>query len=209
MVPERTNVDIALIGREPRRKPEMARIVLTRPSRQGWPMLYDLTVTQSIRMLQNLSHCLDKAVTFAEAKKLDAEALPLARLAPDQFHLLRQVQVACDTAKTGAARLTAQEPPTHADDERTLADAKARIEKVIAYLQTFKPEHFVGAEERHITTPRWAGKYLSGKEFALMHLVPNVYFHVATAYAILRHNGVDVGKKDYLGVMPFKEPKAS
>jgi len=172
-------------------------------------MLYDLTVTQFIRMLQNLSQCLDKAAVFAEGKKIDGEVLLLSRLAPDQFHLLRQVQIACDTAKAGAARLAGKEPPAHADDEKTLADAKARIEKVISYLQGFKAEDFEGAEERHITQPRWAGKYLSGGEFALMHLVPNVYFHVATAYAILRHNGVDVGKKDYLGAMPFKEPAAS
>jgi hypothetical protein len=172
-------------------------------------MLYDLTVTQPIRMLQNLSRCLDKASAFAETKKFDVEVLLQSRLAPDQFHLLRQIQVACDTAKTGVARLTGQEPPAHADDEKTLGEAKARIDKVVSYLQTFKPEHFAGAEERHITQPRWAGKYLNGKEFALMHLVPNVYFHVATAYAILRQNGVDVGKKDYLGVMPFKEPAAS
>jgi hypothetical protein len=171
-------------------------------------MLYDLTVTQSIRMLQNLDRCLDKASAFAEAKKFEADVLLGSRLAPDQFNLLRQVQVACDTAKAGVARLTGQEPPAHPDDEKTMADAKARIAKVIAYLQTFKPEHFAGAEERHITQPRWAGKYLNGKEFALMHLVPNVYFHVATSYAILRHNGVDVGKKDYLGAMPYKEPAA-
>lgn len=172
-------------------------------------MLYDLTVTQSIRMLQNLSHCFDKAAVFAETKKIDGEVLLHSRLAPDQFNLLRQVQIACDTAKAGAARLTGKEPPAHADDEKTVADAKARIEKVVAYLQSFKAQDFEGAEERHITQPRWAGKYLSGKEFALMHLIPNVYFHVATAYAILRHNGVDVGKKDYLGAMPFKEPAAS
>ncbi len=170
-------------------------------------MLYDLTITQFVHMLQNLSVCLDKAAAFAETKKIPGEVLLGSRLAPDQFNLLRQIQIACDTAKAGAARLTGQEPPAHPDDEKTLADAKARIEKVTAYLQTFTAKDFAGAEERHITQPRWAGKYLSGKEFALMHMIPNLYFHIATAYAILRHNGVDVGKKDYLGAMPYKEPK--
>ena len=83
--------------------------------------------------------------------------------------------------------------------------AKARIEKVIAYLQTFSAKDFAGAAERHVSQPRWAGKYLTGHEFAVQHMIPNFYFHVTTAYAILRANGVDLGKKDYLGAMPFKE----
>lgn len=171
-------------------------------------MLYELTITQFTRMLKNLNQCLDKAAAFADAKKIDSEVLLSSRLAPDQFNLMRQIQIACDTAKVGAARLTGKEPPSHPDDERTLADAKARIEKVVSYLQTFSAKDFAEAEERHISQPRWGGKYLTGKEFALMHLTPNLYFHITTAYAILRHNGVDVGKKDYLGVMPFREPQA-
>ncbi len=170
-------------------------------------MLYDLTVTQFSRMLQNLSQCLDKASAFADTKKITGEVLLNSRLAPDQFNLLRQIQIACDTAKAGVARLTGQEPPAHPDDEQTIADAKARIDKVVAYLQTFTAKDFAGAEEREITQPRWAGKYLLGREFAMLHMIPNLYFHVTTAYAILRHNGVEVGKKDYLGAMPFREPK--
>jgi len=172
-------------------------------------VLYDLTIVQFTRMLQNLSQCLDKAAAFADAKKIDGAVLLGSRLAPDQFALLRQIQIACDTAKTGAARLTGKEPPAHADDEKTLADAKQRIDKVVDYLKTFSATDFAGAEERSITQPRWAGKYLTGREFALMHMIPNMYFHVTTAYAILRHNGVDLGKKDYLGAMPFREPAAS
>lgn len=171
-------------------------------------MLHDLTIVQFTRMLQNLNQCLDKAAAFADTKKIDGAVLLGSRLAPDQFALMRQIQIACDTAKAGVARLTDKEPPAHPDDEKTLAEAKQRIDKVIAYLQTFSPADFAGAEERQITQPRWAGKYLTGREFALMHMLPNMYFHVTTAYAILRHNGVDLGKKDYLGTMPFKGPAA-
>jgi hypothetical protein len=172
-------------------------------------MLYDLTITQPAKMLQNLSRCLDKAAAFSDAKKLDGTALLHARLAPDQFHFTRQIQIACDTAKVGVARLTGKEPPVHADDEQTLAALQARIASVVAYLQSYTPADFAGAEERRVSQPRWAGKSLSGKEFALQHMLPNLYFHVATAYSILRHNGVALGKKDYLGDMPFQEPTAS
>jgi len=169
-------------------------------------MLHDITIHQFTKTLQNLSHCLDKAAGFADAKKFDASVLLASRLAPDQFNLLRQIQIACDTAKSGAARLTGKEAPAHEDNEKTVADLKARIEKVATYLKTYTAKDFVGAEARHITQPRWAGKYLTGSEFALQHMLPNFYFHVTTAYAILRHNGVELGKKDYLGDMPFKEP---
>jgi len=171
-------------------------------------MLHALTITQFTKMLQNLSACLDKAAGFADAKKFDAEVLLHSRLAPDQFHLLRQIQIACDTAEGCAARLTGKDAPAHEGTEKTLADAKARIEKVIAQLQTYSEKDFAGAEGRRVSQPRWAGKYLTGSEFALQHVIPNFFFHVTTAYAILRHNGVELGKKDYLGPMPFKEPQA-
>ena len=171
-------------------------------------MLHDITITQFTKTLQNLAQCLDKAAAFSDAKKLEPHVLLQSRLAPDQFALLRQIQIACDTAKTGVARLTGKEAPTHADDEKTLADAQARIAKVIAYLSEFSAKDFAGAEQRHVSQPRWAGKYLTGYEFALQHLIPNFFFHVTTAYAILRHNGVDLGKKDYLGPMPYKDPEA-
>jgi hypothetical protein len=169
-------------------------------------MLYDITVTQFTKMLHNLSGCLDKAAVFAEAKKLDSSTLLVSRLAPDQFNLLRQVQIACDTAKTGVSRLTGKEAPTHEDNEKTLADAKARIAKVLSYLETVSAKDFAEAEARHVSQPRWAGKYLTGQEFALQHMIPNFFFHVTTAYAIMRSDGIELGKKDYLGPMPFKEP---
>ncbi len=169
-------------------------------------MLYDLTITQLSKTLQNLSACLDKAAAFAESRKLDSAVMLGSRLAPDQFNLLRQVQIACDTAKNGVARLTGKEAPAHEDTEKTMADAKARIGKVIAYLETFSAKDFAEAETRRISQPRWAGKYLTGHEFALQHMIPNFFFHVTTAYSIMRADGVELGKKDYLGPMPFKEP---
>jgi len=168
-------------------------------------MFYEITITQFSKMLGNLSAILDKAASFAEAKKIDTEVLISSRLAPDQFNLIRQVQIACDTAKMCASRLTGKEAPVHEDCEKTLLELKARIESVQTYLQTFSPKDFNGAEERKISQPRWEGKYLTGTEFAIQHAIPNLYFHVTTAYSILRHNGVEVGKKNYLGEMPFKK----
>lgn len=170
-------------------------------------MIYQIVVRQFSKMLGNLLLILDKAAVHAEAKKFDMDVLLQARLAPDQFNLIRQAQVACDTAKLGAARLADKEKnaPSHPDTEQTLAEVRARIQSVIDYLGTFSEADFAGAEERRITQPRWNGKSLSGEEFLLQHAIPNLYFHVTTVYAILRHNGVDVGKKDYLGELPFRD----
>jgi hypothetical protein len=168
-------------------------------------MFYEITVTQFTKMLNNLSVILDKAVPFAEAKKFDLDVLLNGRLAPDQFNLIRQVQIACDTAKVGASRLTGKDAPNHPDTEKTLPELKARIESTIAYLQTFTANDYVEAASRKISQPRWEGQWVTGEEFAIQHMMPNFYFHITTAYAILRHNGVDVGKKDYLGKMPYKK----
>lgn len=167
-------------------------------------MLYEITVTQYSKMLDNLSRILDKAAQYAETKKFNVEVLLNSRLAPDQFNLIRQVQIACDTAKFGAARVCGKEAPSHPDTETTLAELQARIKTTQDYLASFKLEDFVGAEARHVSQPRWEGKYLTGSEFVIQHSLPNIYFHITTAYSILRHNGVDVGKKDFLGNMPLK-----
>jgi len=169
-------------------------------------MLHDLTVVQFCKMLGNLGAILDKGAAFAEAKKIDVEVLLNSRLAPDQFNLIRQVQIACDTAKLGVARLAgkADEAPKHDDHETTLAELQERIKSVVGYLKDVTPEDLASAPTRRISQPRWEGKYLTGEEFATQHAIPNLYFHVTTAYAILRHNGVDVGKKDYLGALPYK-----
>jgi hypothetical protein len=169
-------------------------------------MLYDITVVQFSKMLKNLSAILEAGAGFAESKKVDFGVLLDSRLAPDQFNLMRQVQIACDTAKLAVARLAGKEAaaPKHADTESTLLELQKRIESVEEYLASFSPQDLADAETRKISQPRWEGKYLTGREFAIQHAIPNFYFHVTTAYSILRHNGVDVGKKSYLGPMPYK-----
>ena len=170
-------------------------------------MIHAIVVTQFTKMLNNLVAILGEAEKFAAEKKFEVGVLLQSRLSPDQFSLVQQTRTACDTAKLGAARLAGRDKdaPVHADTEQTLAEIKARIESVVAYLQGFKPDAFAAAAERRITQPRWAGKTLSGQEFLVQHVIPNFYFHVATAYAILRHNGVGIGKKNYLGEMPYRD----
>jgi hypothetical protein len=168
-------------------------------------MLYETTMPQFTKMLRNLDAILLKGQAQAEAKKYDMSVLLHSRLAPDQFNLLRQVQIATDLAKVGVSRLTGKEAPKHEDNETTLPELRKRIQDVIGYLSSITAKDFEGVEEKRITTPRWEGKTLSGFEFTVQHMIPNVYFHVTTAYSILRHNGVDVGKKDFLGEMPYKK----
>ncbi len=169
-------------------------------------MIFELTVPQFIKTLKNLNAFLDKASAYADHKKFDMDVLLNARLAPDQFNFIRQVQITCDTAKLAASRLTGKTAPTHEDNEKTLTEVRARIQSVISYLETFKPEDFTNAHQAVISQPRWEGKTLTGSDYVIHHVIPNFYFHTTTAYAILRHNGVDLGKKDYLGAMPYKMP---
>lgn len=166
-------------------------------------MLYQHTVQQFVKMLNNLDAMLDKAVAVAETRRFDVANLLNARLAPDQFNFIRQVQIACDNAKYSVSRLTGKEAPVHEDNEKTVAEIKARIASVIGYLSTIRPEDFNGFEERQITMIWWNGKQMSGSDYAVQYVVPNFYFHLVTAYAILRHNGVDLGKADYLGELPL------
>jgi hypothetical protein len=168
-------------------------------------MLYDLTVPQFTKMLRNLDTLLAKGLAYSETKKFEVGVLLQSRLAPDQFNLLRQVQIATDTMKMGLARLTGKDAPKHEDKETTLEELRVRLQEVIGYMGSITAKDLQGAEEKRITTPRWEGKTLSGYEFAVQHMIPNAYFHITTAYSILRHNGVDIGKKDYLGELPFKK----
>ena len=168
-------------------------------------MLFDMTVPQFIKMLHNLDLILDKGAQLATDKKFEVDVLLNSRLTPNQFNLIKQVQIACDTAKLCAARLSGKEAPSHNDSEKTLPELKTRIAETISFLKTITPADFKGAETKHISQPRWEGKYLTGEEYVIHHAVPNIYFHVTTAYSILRHNGVEVGKKDYLGELPFKK----
>jgi hypothetical protein len=165
--------------------------------------LFNQTISQFSKVLTNLSHCLDKAAEFAAHKKFKSEILLSARLVPDQFALVRQVQIACDNAKFAAARLTGKEAPSHPDTEQTIDELKARIQSVVGYLATFTPDDFAGSAERRVGLVYWGGKTLSGEEYVEQYLVPNFYFHAVTAYAIMRHNGVDLGKMDFLGSLPL------
>jgi hypothetical protein len=151
-------------------------------------------------MLTNLDNVLKKAEADCETRKIDPSVLVSARLAPDMFPLVRQVQIMTDQAKGGASRLAGLEPPKWPDEEKTFADLHARLAKAIAYLNTFKPAQFDGAETRKIELkfPNASFSFI-GKDYLLTNLLPNFYFHYTTAYAILRHNGVQVGKGDYLG----------
>lgn len=167
-------------------------------------MVYELLVPQYIRVLKNLNSMMGKAAGYADSKKFEIDVLAQSRLAPDQFPFYRQVQIVCDTAKLSASRLTGKDAPVHDDKETSWTQLKKRVEDVIGYLESFKAKDFEGAETRKITQPRWEGKWLTGYEYTIHHAIPNFYFHVTTAYSILRHNGVDVGKKDYLGELPYK-----
>jgi uncharacterized protein len=161
-------------------------------------------VPQFSRMLNNLSGILDKAQTYAEQKKFDVGNLLTARLAPDQFNFIWQVQATCDMATGYAAKLTGKAVPTSDHKDATLADLKQRIQNTLQFLATIKPEDFKGWEDRQILNPRREGKFLPAVEFAMHQAIPNFYFHMTTLYSILRNNGVDVGKKDYLGELGYR-----
>jgi hypothetical protein len=162
--------------------------------------MYQVSVPVFTRMLNNLAAVLDRGAAYAEAKKIEPLVLINARLYPDMLPLVKQVQIASDGAKGAVARLAGQEPPKYEDAETTFADLKARIQKTIAYLNTFKPEQIDGSEEKTITLQiRGNAVPFQGLAYLLNHATPNFYFHITTAYDILRHNGVEIGKADYLG----------
>lgn len=165
--------------------------------------LYDATVPVFTKLLRHVESWLDKAVAYAEQKKFDPEILLQARLAPDQYPLLRQIQAACDQAKFGAAKLAGKEPPPHPDTEKTLPEIRARLRSVGEYIATLRREDFAGAEERPCSHKWMQGKALRGGDYLDHVALPNLHFHLTTAYAILRHNGVPLGKDDYLGEVPF------
>ncbi len=162
--------------------------------------MYQASVPRFVNILGNLSNILDKAQAHADAKKLDAAALTAYRLFPDMLPMSKQVQIACDTAKGVASRLAGVEIPVYEDNEKTLADLKARIAKTVAFLQTMTPGQIDGSEEKEIVIKRGDKETrYNGMQFLLGHALPNFYFHVTTTYNILRHNGIEIGKRDYLG----------
>ena len=162
--------------------------------------MHDQLVGVFSEMLANLDKVLTKAETDCETRKIDPEVYLHGRLAPDMLPLVRQVQIMSDQAKNGASRLAGLEPPKWADDEKTFADLHARVHKTIAHLKAFQPGQFDGAETRAIELkfPNATVNFV-GEDYFLKFVVPNFYFHYTTAYAILRHNGVQIGKRDFLG----------
>jgi hypothetical protein len=163
-------------------------------------LMYALSAPVFVRMLRNLESVLDKGAAHAAARKIDPAVLVGARLFPDMFPLATQVRVASDFAKGAVARLTGNEPPKYEDNEATFEELKARIAKTVAYVESFKPEQFEGAEARTVTMKmRGEDKTFDGVIYLSNIVLPNFYFHVTTAYDILRHNGVELGKRDFIG----------
>jgi hypothetical protein len=162
--------------------------------------MYQASIPQLTKMLNNLSSILKKGEEFAKAKKVDGAVLVADRLAPDMFPLAKQVQIACDQVKNGMARLAGVEPPKFDDKEATFAELQERIAKTLAFANTIKPAQVDGSEAKEIkfSIGEWKFEFV-GEQYLLTWIIPNFYFHVSTAYDILRHNGVEIGKSDYLG----------
>jgi len=164
--------------------------------------MYQASIPAFVQMLNSLSAILDKAEAFAAERKIDPAVLLGYRLAPDMFPLTRQVQIAADQAKGCCARLAGVEIPTYADDETTFADLKARIARTIEFVQSFKPGDIDGSEDRDISLTAGSRELrFNGQQYLVSFVLPNFYFHVTTAYAILRHCGLPIGKRDFLGAM--------
>lgn len=165
--------------------------------------MYQTSVPAFQKHLEALDAILDKAAVYAETKKIDPNVLLTARLYPDMFALARQVQLACDFAKAAAARLAGLPVPSHPDTETTIAELKARIAKTLAFLETVRPEQLEGSEEREIRytvgpAGRTEERVFAGRDYLLHAALPNFYFHCTVAYAILRHNGLEIGKRDFM-----------
>ncbi len=166
---------------------------------------YYAHVVQMTKMVKQLDHWLDKAAAHATAKKFEPMVLLQARLAPDMYPLLRQIQSATDGAKFLAARLAGVKPPKHEDNEQTFEEVRARVRSVLEYLGTFNETMFAEAERQVIPLNFMPGKGLNAIDFLTEFNLPNTYFHLCMAYAILRHNGVDLGKTDYIGSLNLRD----
>jgi uncharacterized protein len=162
--------------------------------------MYQASVPRFVNILSNLSNILDKAQAYVDSKKLDALTLTTYRLYPDMLPMTTQVQIACDAAKGVVARLAGVAIPAYEDNEKTFPELKARIAKTVAFIQSVTPSQIDGTEEKEIVIKRGEKEtHYKGMQFLLGHALPNFYFHVTTTYNILRHNGVEIGKRDYLG----------
>ena len=162
--------------------------------------MYQATVSPCIRALTNLSDILDKAAAYASARKIDPTVLLNSRLYPDMLPLTMQIVIAGDIARGGAARLAGADVPAFDGGSATFGELIEGIKRSVQYLQSLKPEQFEGAEDRTVTwQTRSSSKSMQGTPYLFNHVLPNVYFHVTTAYDILRHSGLEIGKQDYLG----------
>lgn len=166
-------------------------------------MHYIIWIEQFSGMLQRLSHCLSKAETHAQAQGFDVNSLLQERLAPDQFPLVQQVQVACDNLKLMAARLSKTQAPRHEDSESTLAELQARIASTLEFVKSIPAEAYADADNVQVSFPWLPDKHLMGSDYFVQFAVPNLCFHLTTAYAILRHKGVPLGKQDFLAQLDF------
>jgi uncharacterized protein len=182
----------------------------THGSNERKDLMYYRAISQCTQMLENLESWLDKAEEYAAAKKFDVGVLMTGRLAPDMKPFIYQVQSACDYVKAGAAWLTGRTPPKHEDKEQTIDEVRARIRTTVAFAESVEETEYAGAGERKVNMS-WApaGKVLGGENYLLQMTLPNTYFHVAMAYAILRHNGVDIGKMDFLGPINWMDADRS
>jgi hypothetical protein len=166
--------------------------------------MYDLAVFQPHKMLQNLLAWLDEAVELAKSKSMDPETLLASTLSPDQFNLRKQIQTVCDTAKLTPSRLTGIDAPKHEDGDQSLEQLRGRIKEVIDYLDTFQASQFENTETAVVALPFLEGMGVDGFDYILEFGGPNLYFHLSMVYAILRHNGVGLGKRAYIGTMRVK-----
>jgi hypothetical protein len=166
-------------------------------------MYFDL-IRQMQKQLTQMLTWFDAASAHATSRGFNPDAFLTLRFAPDQFAFARQVQISCDTLKLGVARLTGREAPAQADDEQTLDALRARVQSVLAFVDGLTAADFEGAAARTITQPRWEGRTMTGHDYFLEHAVPNFYFHTAHVYALLRHGGVALGKRDYLGALSLR-----
>ena len=168
-------------------------------------MTADDSIRLFVKTLQNLERWMDKAAAHASAKSFEADALAQARLAPDAYPFARQVQSACDQAKYAAAYLGGKQAPSHPDTEQTFAELKQRIQKCLSFMESVPARDLAAADDKKVAPPWLGGKWLRGGDYLAHVALPNFFFHATMAYAILRHNGVELGKMDFIGSMPVQE----
>jgi uncharacterized protein len=163
------------------------------------------TIREMKKLLAQLDKWLVTAASHAQSKSFDPNVFLGLRLAPDQFPLSRQIQTACDTLKLGVSRLTGKDAPSHADTEQTLEELRERVKSTLAYVEGFSANDFEAAASRLVSQPRWQGKVMTGTDYFHEHMLPNFFFHLTHTYGILRHNGVSLGKRDYLGAVTLRD----